>query len=42
MYLEASLLDRIKMTENRLEFNQIKMKTNVNIATWPKLNNDEH
>ena len=40
MYLEASLLDRIKMTENRLEFDQIKM--NINVGTWPKLYNNEH
>ena len=31
--IEASLLDRIKMTENRLEFDRIKMTTNVNVGT---------
>ena len=40
---EASLLDRIKVTKNRLKFDRIKMTTtNVNIGTWPKLYNDEH
>ena len=31
---EASLLDRFKMTENRFEFDRIKMTTtNVNVGT---------
>ena len=40
---EASLLDQIKMTKYRLEFDRIKMTTmNVNVGTWPKLYNNEH
>ena len=40
--IKASLLNQIKMTENRLEFDRIKMTTtNVNVRTWPKLYNDE-
>ena len=40
---EASSLDRIKMTKNRLEFDQKKLTTtNLNVGTWPKLHKDEY
>ena len=41
-FIEASLLDRIKMTKNRIEFDQKNLTmTNLNIGTWLKIHTDE-